>query len=59
MGCNVLAYAPRYVIMLDNIPLVKSELEEEGCLVKTYKGDEISVKGEGGPTCLIRPLIRL
>lgn len=59
MGCNVLAYAPRSVIMLDNIPLVKSELEEEGCLVKTYKGDEISVKGEGGPTCLIRPLIRL
>jgi len=59
MGCNVLAYAPRSVIMLDNIPLVKEKLEKAGCLVKTYKGNEISLKGEGGPTCLIRPLIRI
>lgn len=59
MGCNVLACAPRSIIMLDNISSVKIKLENEGCMVKTYKGDEISRKGEGGPTCLIRPLIRV
>ena len=58
MGCNVLAYAPRSVIMLDDISSVKIKLENEGCTVKTYKGNEISRKGEGGPTCLIRPLMR-
>jgi arginine deiminase len=26
--------------------------------VRTYKGDEISRKGDGGPTCLTRPLLR-
>jgi hypothetical protein len=26
--------------------------------VRTYKCDEISRKGDGGPTCLTRPLLR-
>jgi hypothetical protein len=26
--------------------------------VLTYKGDEISRKGDGGPTCLTRPILR-
>jgi len=26
--------------------------------VRTYKGDELSRKGDGGPTCLTRPLLR-
>ena len=59
MGCNVLACAPRSVIMLNDISSVKIKLENEGCTVKTYKGNEISRKGEGGPTCLIRPLMRI
>lgn len=58
MGCNVLAIAPRSVIMLENLPAVKTGLEAAGCSVATYKGLEISRKGEGGPTCLTRPLIR-
>ena len=58
MGCNVLAVAPRSAIMLENLPIVHSDLEKAGCNVKTYKGMEISRKGEGGPTCLTRPLIR-
>ena len=59
MGCNILACAPRSVIMLDDISSVKIKFENEGCTVKTYTGNEISRKGEGGPTCLIRPLIRV
>jgi arginine deiminase len=33
-------------------------LEAAGCEVVTYPGAEISRKGEGGPTCLTRPLVR-
>ncbi|NVJ69125.1 MAG: amidinotransferase [Alphaproteobacteria bacterium] len=58
MGCNVLALGPRDVLMLDRLPQTKARLEAAGCRVQTYKGDEISRKGEGGPTCLTRPLVR-
>ena len=58
MGCNVLAISPRSVIMLENLPKVKKDLQEAGCTVQTYKGIEISLTGEGGPTCLTRPLQR-
>ena len=59
MGCNVLAIAPRSVLMLENLPGVKAGLEDAGCNVATYVGLEISRKGEGGPTCLTRPLQRI
>ena len=58
MGCNVLATSPRSVIMLENLPRVQQNLQNAGCDVQTYKGIEISRKGEGGPTCLTRPLKR-
>ncbi len=44
--------------MLENLPNVQRNLEMAGCSVQTYKGMEISRKGEGGPTCLTRPLVR-
>ena len=58
MGCNVLATSPRSIIMLEQLPGVQSELERAGCKIRMYKGMEISRKGEGGPTCLTRPLER-
>jgi N-dimethylarginine dimethylaminohydrolase len=58
MGCNVLALGPRSILMLDRLPETKSRLEAAGCHIVTYKGDEVSRKGEGGPTCLTRPLVR-
>ena len=58
MGCNVLATSPRSVIMLENLPRVQQNLQNAGCDVQTDKGIEISRKGEGGPTCLTRPLKR-
>jgi len=58
MGCNVLALGPRDLLMLDGLPITRRRLEAAGCRVQTYKGDEISRKGEGGPTCLTRPLVR-
>ena len=58
MGCNVLTFAPRNCLMLEGLPQTKRLLEENGCQVLTYKGQEISEKGEGGPTCLSLPLLR-
>ncbi|MBK9593211.1 MAG: hypothetical protein IPO32_17495 [Crocinitomicaceae bacterium] len=58
MGCNVLAVAPRKCIMVKGNPITKSLLEKAGCEVFEYDGNEISVKGGGGPTCLTRPVWR-
>ncbi len=58
MGCNVLAVAPRQCIMLKGNPQTKAILEQAGVRVWEMEGNEISVKGQGGPTCLTRPLVR-
>src|SRR5215469_7732674 len=58
MGTNVLALAPRKCIMLEGNPITKQLLEEAGCEVMTYRGNEISLKAEGGSTCLTRPVLR-
>ena len=58
MGCNVLAVAPRKVIMIAGNPITQGRLEAEGVDVHTYDGAEISLKGAGGPTCLTRPFLR-
>jgi N-dimethylarginine dimethylaminohydrolase len=58
MGCNVLALAPRVCLMVAGNPKTKLLLEKAGCEVIEYIGNEISVKGGGGPTCLTRPVMR-
>jgi dimethylargininase len=58
MGTNVLALAPRKCLMLEGNTRTQKMLEEAGCEVVTYKGNEISLKAEGGPTCLTRPVWR-
>ena len=59
MGCNVLAVAPRKVIMISGNSKTKQLLEKNNVEVYTYNGTEISIKGAGGPTCLTRPFLRL
>lgn len=58
MACNILAVAPRQCVMLSGNPITKRKLEAEGVDVWEFRGDEISRKGAGGPTCLTRPLLR-
>ena len=58
MGTNVLALAPGECLMLAGNPITQALLEAAGCEVLTYKGEEISLKAEGGPTCLTRPILR-
>jgi N-dimethylarginine dimethylaminohydrolase len=59
MGTNVLALGPRDCVMLAGNPKTRAALEHAGARVTEYVGNEISVKGAGGPTCLTRPLVRL
>lgn len=58
MGCNVLATAPRTCLMVSGNPVTQTRLEQAGANVTIYEGEEISVKGGGGPTCLTRPMLR-
>jgi N-dimethylarginine dimethylaminohydrolase len=58
MGTNVLAVAPRVCIMVKGNPRTRAALERAGAAVHEYDGEEISLKGGGGPTCLTRPLAR-
>jgi len=55
---NVLALAPRRCLMLEGHPVTRARLEDAGCEVLTYRGNELSLKAEGGPTCLTLPLAR-
>jgi dimethylargininase len=58
MGCNVLAVRPGVVVMVDGVPGVRRALERRGVEVHVYDGSELSLKGDGGPTCLTAPLLR-
>ena len=58
IGCNVLALAPRVALALDGNPETRRRMERAGVKVRVYSGDEISRKGDGGPTCLTRPILR-
>jgi dimethylargininase len=57
MGPNVLALAPRVGLALERNAETRRRLEQAGVEVLTYDGTELS-KGDGGPTCLTRALVR-
>jgi dimethylargininase len=57
MGSNVLALAPRVALAVEGNPRTRERMERAGVEVLTYRGEELS-KGDGGPTCLTRPLLR-
>jgi dimethylargininase len=57
MGSNVLALAPRVALAVEGNPRTRQWMEQAGVEVLTYRGAELS-KGDGGPTCLTRPLLR-
>jgi dimethylargininase len=57
-GPNVLALGPRRALALEGNPETRRRMERAGVEVAVYRGEEISKKGDGGPTCLTRPLLR-
>ncbi|HYY09265.1 MAG TPA: arginine deiminase family protein, partial [Actinomycetota bacterium] len=58
MGPNVLALGPRVALALEGNDETRRRMERAGVDVRVYRGDEISRKGDGGPTCMSRPLER-
>ena len=58
MGSNVLTLAPRVALAVEGNPVTRERMERIGVEVLTYRGEELS-KGDGGPTCLTRPLLRV
>ncbi len=58
MGTNVLAIRPGSCVILEGNATTQRRLEDAGCEVFTYRGNEVSLKAEGGPTCLTRPVLR-
>lgn len=58
LACNVLALAPRRVMIKQGNPETARLLRAAGCEVWEFSGEEIGFKGSGGPTCLTRPLLR-
>jgi dimethylargininase len=58
LGANVLAVRPRVAVLAEGNPRTRAALEKQGCSVHEYPGSDISVKGDGGPTCLTQPLWR-
>jgi dimethylargininase len=58
MGPNVLALGPRVALALAGNDETRRRMERAGVDVRVYRGDHISRPGDGGPTCLTRPLLR-
>jgi N-dimethylarginine dimethylaminohydrolase len=58
MAPNVLALGPRRALALAGNDETRRRLERCGVDVVTYAGDHISRLGDGGPTCLTRPILR-
>lgn len=57
LGCNVLTIRPGVVVMPDGNPVTAQRLTDAGVEVHTYPASVIN-RGEGGPTCLTRPIWR-
>lgn len=58
LGGNVLALAPGKCIAIAGNPLTAHKIRDAGVELHTYPGQEISLKGTGGPTCLTCPIFR-
>ncbi len=57
LGCNILTVRPGVVVIAAGNHATVRELRNHGVEVHVYEASEIN-KGEGGPTCLTRPLLR-
>jgi N-dimethylarginine dimethylaminohydrolase len=57
IGCNVLTVRPGVVVVAAGNPKTAAALRAHGVEVHVYEASEIN-KGEGGPTCLTRPIHR-
>jgi len=57
-GSNVLTIAPNVVVLAAGNPEIEAKLRGAGVQVHLFAGNNVAVKGDGGPTCMTAPLIR-
>ena len=57
LGANVLALGPRVALAAEGSPETRRRMERAGVDLTTYASAELA-KGDGGPTCLTRPVLR-
>jgi dimethylargininase len=57
LGCNVLAVRPGVAVIGARNHRTADKLREQGVEVHTFDSEQ-SDKGEGGPTCMTRPILR-
>jgi N-dimethylarginine dimethylaminohydrolase len=58
LACNVLALGNKRLIALEENARTNALLRQAGFEVQTFRGSELCLNGNGGPTCLTRPLLR-
>ena len=58
LGCNVLAVRPGVVIVAEGNPVTRRGLDAAGVEVHAIPLRELGENGNGGVTCLTRPLLR-
>jgi N-dimethylarginine dimethylaminohydrolase len=58
LACNVLALGNRRLLALQENPGTNERLAAAGFEILTFPGSELCINGNGGPTCLTRPLLR-
>ncbi len=57
-GGNILAIRPGEVVIPAGNPKITTALAAAGCTVHEFAGDDLCIKGTGGPTCLTQPIWR-
>jgi N-dimethylarginine dimethylaminohydrolase len=58
LACNVLALGKGRLLAIEENKGTNARLREAGFDVRTFPGSELCINGNGGPTCLTRPLLR-
>lgn len=58
-GANILTVRPNVVVLAAGNPEIEGKLREGGVEVHVFDGANVAVKGDGGPTCLTAPLLRI
>ncbi len=58
LACNVLALGNNRLLAIEENHKTNSRLRQAGFDLRTFPGSELCINGNGGPTCLTRPLLR-
>lgn len=58
-GSNLLTVRPNVVVLAAGNPEIEEKLRAAGVEVHLFVGNNVAVKGDGGPTCLTAPLLRV